>query len=163
MRARASVTPPTLACAQANNAEALSVSGHAGPDHIYEFTASTTDMIDVRVSTCGSQFDTHVNLYHDINEMGTTCDTITNYQENWYSEVAFCNEYGMRSIESHDDTGKERCYYNTDLEHEDWWTYHDYATDFSFTAPAGKTFWISVTGAARDAGGRARARAVRFY
>ena len=91
MRARASVTPPTLACAQANNAEAPSVSGNAGPDHIYKFTASTTG--SVRVSTCGSQFNTHVNLYHDINEMGTTCDTITNYQENYYSEVAFCNEF----------------------------------------------------------------------
>ena len=163
MRARASVTPPTLACAQANNAEAPSVSGHAGPDHIYKFTASTTDMIDVRVSTCGSQFNTHVNLYHDINEMGTTCDTITNYQENYYSEVAFCNEYGMRSIESHDDTGSGRCYYNSDSEQADWWTYDWHATDFSFSAPVGRTFWISVTGAARDTGGRARARAVRFY
>ena len=163
MRARASVTPPTLACAQANNAEAPSVSGHAGPDHIYKFTASTTEMIDVRVSTCGSQFNTHVNLYHDINEMGTTCDTITNYQENYYSEVAFCNEYGMRSIESHDDTGSGRCYYNSDSEQADWWTYDWHATDFSFSAPVGRTFWISVTGAARDTGGRARARAVRFY
>ena len=163
MRARASVTPPTLACAQADNAEAPSVSGNAGPDHIYKFTASTTDMIDVRVSTCGSQFNTHVNLYHDINEMGTTCDTITNYQENYYSEVAFCNEYGMRSIESHDDTGSGRCYYNSDSEQADWWTYDWHATDFSFSAPVGRTFWISVTGAARDTGGRARARAVRFY
>ena len=161
MRARASVTPPTLACAQADNAEAPSVSGHAGADHIYEFTASTNGT--VRVSTCGSQFNTHVNLYHDINEMGTTCDTIADYQGSWYDAVTFCNEYGMRSVESHDDTGQERCYYNSDSEHEDWWTYDYHATDFSFTAPVGRTFWISVTGAARDAGGRARARAVRFY
>ena len=68
-----------------------------------------------------------------------------------------------RSVESHDDTGQERCYYNDETEQEDWWTFENHATDFSFTAPAGRTFWISVTGAARDAGGRARALTVRFY
>ena len=50
-----------------------------------------------------------------------------------------------------------------ETEQEDWWTFENHATDFSFTAPAGRTFWISVTGAARDAGGRTRALTVRFY
>ena len=130
------------------------MSGHAGPDHIYAFKSDTTG--SVRVSTCGSHFETHINLYHDINEMGTTCDSISNYQGSLSSAVSFCNQYGMRSIQSHHSTGPERCYYNSDTEHPEWWTPSYWATDFDFTAPADKTFWISVTGARRATVTRAR-------
>ena len=95
-----------------------------------------------------------------------TCDSIAEYPAgtNWQDAFDFCEETGMRSIASRDDTDwVGSCEYNSNTSNMEWYTYPR-AVDISVWVEQGRTYWVSVTGArnhgARNALSRARRRSL---
>ena len=110
----------------------------------------------VRFSTCGSQFNTYLNIYENVTGSTNDCSP-AEYTGDYQAAYDFCVEHGMRQIASRDDyTGNyDRCVYNSDASDVDLRTHGCCAADIDWYMRGDRTYWISVTG---KRGGRARAR-----
>ena len=108
-------------------------------------------------STCGSQFDTMLDIFESVVEprhmsdgMDHHCTDIDEMQDSdddaaMDNLVEWSCKHGMRQVVARDDEGKDECDYNPDMSSANW-TFHCCATNTWYYMEAGLTYWIGVTG-----------------